>query len=319
MAETILVTGGTGFLGSYVSKELVDEGHEVIAFDRSTEDYTLRKLGVSDDISIHQGDVTDINDILLALKESGATRIIHLAAILTTTARDYPRSALNVNIGGTNNVFEAGRILSDQIERIAWSSSGAIYAPPEDYDSFPVDEDALVWPETLYGATKEYNEHQARIYKERFGLSLVGLRPTVAYGPYRLPTESGFLIDLLRKPALGQEFEVNFGDQTLDWQHAADIAEGFRKAVFAPNNNLTKLSYNIRGEIATINEVVGLLSEIIPNTNIRVSDQGALPWTHDLDISAAETDLDYEITYDLRSGLRSYVEATRKEEGLDPI
>ncbi|MFT4933199.1 MAG: UDP-glucose 4-epimerase, partial [Natronomonas sp.] len=273
MTETVLVTGGTGFLGSYVAEELVAEGHDVVAYDLSTDDRILSKLGIAEDVAIRRGDVSEATDVIRAVRETGATRVIHLAALLTNAARDNPRTALDVNVVGTNNVLEAARVLDDQIERVAWASSAAVYATPDNYE-MPVDEDDLVYPETLYGATKEYNEHQTRVYHEEYGVSHVGLRPTVAYGPYRETGGSAFLANIVEKPALGESFSVEYGDQAIDWQHARDIAQAFRLAAFAPEADLGQRVYNVRGELATIREAVETVRTILPDADLTVSGEG---------------------------------------------
>jgi UDP-glucose 4-epimerase len=319
MAANVLVTGGTGFLGSYIVDDLVDEGHDVVAYDLSTDDHILSKLGVADDVEIRRGDVSEPMDVVRAIEETGTTHVVHLAALLTNTARDNPRAALDVNLQGTNNVFEAARILDDQVERVAWASSAAVYAPSPNYDSEYVDEDELVYPDTLYGATKEYNEHQARVYHEDYGLSHVGLRPTVAYGPYRETGGSAFLANVVEKPALGEPFAVEYGDQVIDWQHARDIAQAFRRAAFTPDSELSQRIYNVRGELATIREAAETVRKIIPDADLEVSDEGELPWTQNLDMTAAQEDLGYTVEYDLEAGFRSYIGTLREEHGLEPI
>ena len=318
MAETVLVTGGTGFLGSYVASDLLAEGHDVVAYDLSTDDPILSKLGVAGDVTVRRGDVSEATDVIRAVRETGATRVVHLAALLTNAARDDPRSALGVNVVGTNNVLEAARVLDDQVQRVAWASSAAVYAPPHNYE-LPADENDLVYPDTLYGATKEYNEHQARVYGEDYGVSHVGLRPTVAYGPYRETGGSAFLANVVEKPALGESFSVEYGDQAIDWQHARDIAQAFRKAAFADEADLTQRVYNVRGELATVREAAETVRSILPEADIEVSDEGQLPWTQHLDVTAARADLGYELEYDLETGFRSYINTLREEHGLEPV
>jgi len=314
-----LVTGGTGFIGSYVAADLVAAGHDVVAYDLSTDTRILEELGVADDVEVRRGDVSDPTDVVRAVRETGTERIVHLAALLTNSARDNPRSALTVNVEGTNNVFEAARTLDDQVERVAWASSAAVYAPPHNYDDGWVTEDDLVYPDTLYGATKEYNEHQARVYAEDYDLSLVALRPTVAYGPYRETGGSAFLANIVEKPALGEPFSVEYGDQVIDWQHVEDIAQAFRLAAETPDEELSKRVYNVRGQVATIREAVETMREIVPDADLSVSDEGELPWTQKLEMTAAKEDLGYDPEYDLESGFRKYINVLREENGLDPL
>lgn len=321
MSETVFVTGGTGFIGSYVAADLLDHGHDVVAYDLNTDPRILEKLEIADDVDIVRGDVTDPTDVTRAVKESGATRIIHLAALLTTTAEENPRAALKVNIEGTSNVFEAATTV-DSVERVAWASSAAIFAPPTNYDDgsdWWVTEDDLVKPDTLYGATKEYNEHQARVYREAHGLDDVALRPTVAYGPYRETGGSAFLANIVEKPALGESFSVEYGDQEIDWQHVRDIAQAFRLAAFADEADLTKRVYNVRGELASIRDAAEVVKEILPEADLTVSDEGELPWTQRLDMSAAQADLGYDPEYDLSRGFRDYINVLREEAGMDPV
>jgi nucleoside-diphosphate-sugar epimerase len=318
-SATVLVTGGTGFIGSYVAADLLDHGHDVVAYDLSTDTRILEKVGVADEVEIRRGDVTDPTDVARAVRETGATRLIHLAALLTTAAEANPRAATEVNIEGTNNVFEAARLLPEQVERVAWASSAAAYAPPTEYGDRFVTEDDLVSPDTLYGATKEYNEHQARVYREEFGVSDVALRPTVAYGPYRETGGSAFLANIVEKPALGEPFSVEYGDQVIDWQHVRDIAQAFRLAAFTPDAELTQRVYNVRGELATIREAAEVVKRIVPDADLTVSDDGQLPWTQRLDMTKAQDDLGYAPAYDLERGFRDYIDVLREEHGLDPI
>jgi nucleoside-diphosphate-sugar epimerase len=322
MSDTVLVTGGTGFIGSYACEDLVEAGHDVVAYDLSTDTGILEKLGVAGDVTVRRGDLADPTDVVRAVRETGASRIVHLAALLTNTARDNPRAAMEVNVGGTNNVFEAARTLDDQVDRVAWASSAAVFAPPHHYadsEDWWVTEDDLVYPDTLYGATKEYNEHQARVYHEDYGLDHVALRPTVAYGPYRETGGSAFLANIVEKPALGESFSVEYGDQEIDWQHVRDIAQAFRKAAFADESDLGQRVYNVRGELATIREAVETMRGIVPDADLDVSDDGELPWTQRLDMTAAQADLGYDPEYDLEAGFRQYVDVLREEHGLDPV
>lgn len=317
--DTVLITGGTGFIGSYTAADLVEAGYDVIAFDYDTDQTILEKLDVADAVEVVRGDITDPTAIVRTIRETDARYVVHLAALLTTTARENPKAAVQVNVEGTTNVFEAARALSDQVERVAWASSAAVYAPPANYDDGWVTETDLVFPDTLYGASKVYNEVQADVYIADYDLDLVGLRPTVAYGPYRETGGSAFLANIIEKPALGEPFSVEYGDQVIDWQYVKDIARSFTLAMETPASDRSQDVYNVRGELATIREAAETVERLVPGADLTVSDEGDLPWTQRLDMTAATRDLGYEPAYDLETGIREYIDVLRGEHGLDPL
>ena len=317
--ETVFLTGGTGFIGSYTAAELVDHGYDVVCFDHSDDTRILEKLGVADEVEVIRGDVVDAMGMVRVLRESDASYIVHLAALLTTSARANPAAAVKVNIEGTTNIFEAARALDNQIERVAWASSAAVYAPPANYDHGWVTEADLVYPDTLYGGSKVYNEIQAKVYEEDYDLDHVGLRPTVAYGPYRETGGSAFLANIIEKPALGEPFSVEYGDQVIDWQYVKDIATSFRLAMETPAASRNRSIYNVRGSLATVREAAETVSELIPDADLEVSDAGELPWTQRLDMTAAKEELGYTPAYDLKSGFREYIGVLRDEAGLEPL
>jgi nucleoside-diphosphate-sugar epimerase len=111
--ETVLVTGGTGFIGSYLAQALLDDDYEVVAFDATVDDALLERLDVADETRVVQGDVTDMAALARTVREPDATRIIHLAALLTDDVRTDTLVATQVNAVGTNNILEAARLFPD--------------------------------------------------------------------------------------------------------------------------------------------------------------------------------------------------------------
>ncbi len=251
------------------------------------------------------------------MRETGATHIVHLAALLTTTARENPRAALDVNVQGTNNVFEAARALPEQVERVAWASSAAVYAPPANYGGDFVTESDLVYPDTLYGATKEYNEHQARVYYEDFGVSHVALRPTVAYGPYRETGGSAFLANIVEKPALGEPFSVDYGDQVIDWQHAATSRRRSarrRSRRRRPQPARLQRPRRPRDDPRGRERVRGSSRTPTSRSPTRANSRGRRT-RHDRRRNRPRL----RPEYDLESGFRDYINVLRKEHGLEPV
>lgn len=314
--EKTLITGGTGFIGSFLAKDLVDDGHEVVLFDKYPTNHFIEKLDIAEEVDIRRGDVVQLRDIIDVVKETNPSRIIHLAALLTDGLEDDPRLGTRINIIGFNNILETADIL-DHIERVVWASSTTVYAPADNY-SEPVNESDLVYPDTLYGGTKVYNEIMAEEYDDD-NLTVVGIRPSLTYGPYRQTGGSTFLTDIIEKAALGESYSVDYGDQVVNWHYIKDAVQAFRKAAFIPDGSINQTKYNTGGEAATVGELANMVKEIIPDSDIDVSNEGELPWMQEIDISNARKDLDYDPEYDLKSGVEEYIQIVRKENDLSPI
>ncbi|MFB6134313.1 MAG: NAD-dependent epimerase/dehydratase family protein, partial [Halanaeroarchaeum sp.] len=171
----------------------------------------------------------------------------------------------------------------------------------------------------LYGAAKEYNEHQADIYRENYDLSLVGIRPTLVYGPYRKSGSASAYTRVIEGPARGEAVTVGPDDHVLDWQHVEDAAQAFYAATVAQESALSHAVYNACGERATLGAVADLVREYLPNADITLTNDDTVPWNHYMTMDAARRDLGYEPTYDLRRGVKSYIDVVRREAGLDPI
>ncbi|MFD1687253.1 NAD-dependent epimerase/dehydratase family protein [Halobellus litoreus] len=317
--RTILITGGTGFIGAYTAAEAVSNGDSVVAFDISADSRIFEKLGIADQVEIIEGDITETTSVFEAVKETSATHIIHLAAFLTNRSNQYPRKSIDINIKGTNTVFEAARVFDTQIERVVWASSSAVYAPQHRYDDPDVDEDDLVYPATLYGAAKEYNEHQADIYRENYDLSLIGLRPTLVYGPYRESGSASAYAQVIEGPARENAVEVGPSDFVFDWQYAADAGAAFYGATLTPESELSYSVYNICGERATLAEVADVVHKYLPDADITLTDEGDAVWNHHMKMNAAKEELGYDPEYGLERGVKAYIDVVRENAGLDPV
>lgn len=314
--EKVLITGGTGFIGSFLAKNLIEEGCEVTLYDISPSSKFLEKLEIQDQVNVRRGDVTSLKDTIKTVQEIGSNRIIHLAALLTDGIENDPRLGTKVNILGFNNILEAADIIED-VQRIVWTSSTTVYASSNHYTE-PVNENDLVYPETLYGGTKIYNEIMAKEYADS-NFTTVGIRPSLTYGPYRKTGGSTILTDIIQKAALGQSYSVGYGDQIVNWHYIKDVVQALRKATFVPSDNLSQGTYNTGGEAATVRDLADTVTDIIPDAEIDVSDQGELPWMQEIDMTSARNDLDYNPKYDLRAGVEEYIRVIRQDNNLPPV
>ena len=123
MSETVLITGGSGFMGIQLAKDLLAEGHRIVIFDLKPPD-SLAAAGGS--ISFVRGDITDFSQVLNAVRDFRPEVIFHLAAILSVPSEDNPWASISVNGLGTYHILEAARLFdSGSDSRDHFGSCGA--------------------------------------------------------------------------------------------------------------------------------------------------------------------------------------------------
>ena len=260
MSETTLVTGADGCIGAWVVRALLERGDEPVVFDRSLAGARLALLVPPERLEglrRVEGDVCDLAALRRALEESGARKLIHLAALQVPFCReDPPRGAL-VNVVGTVNVLQAASDLG--LERVVYASSGAVYGPCEDGRAVP-EADARE-PRTHYGVYKRANEESARVFHAERGLSSVGLRPLTVYGVGRDQGLTSDLTRAMKAAALGREFTIRFGGAT-DVLYAADAAQAFLDcADRAPEGAHV---FNLHGDSIEVRRFVELVEAELP-------------------------------------------------------
>ena len=315
MAESVLITGGTGFVGSHLAASLVRDGHEVVTVDERPRTTLLDRLDVAADVTIERGDVTDFAALARVVEKTDATRLVHLAAPLSSDGTNHI-TATQVYTGGPNNVLEAARVFDEQVDRVVLASSETVYGPGSEYD-LPVSEDALLDPDTTYSAGKRYAECLGRTYRQEYGISAVSLRPTGVFGPgANRPIE---FASLFEKPPLGETAEVRGGETKVSWLYVKDAADAFQRATLATLNSLTHHVYNVRGEVTTVAAAAERATELFEG-GVDVTDESDLDWSaQELSLSRSQSDLGYRVGYDLESTLLAYGNEIRREAGLDPV
>ena len=302
----ILVTGGTGFIGSYLVKELARQGQDVVVYDLSPNIDLIRE--VADRVKVARGDILDPVELLRTVKSYGVDDIFHLAYLLIADSREKPSLALRVNCEGVNNIFEVARIAD--IRKVVWASSVGVYGSAKYYTG-PVNEDTSTKPTTVYGACKVLNEFMGRYYFETYGLDNIALRPTIVYGAGRRRGGFTFANDLIEYPALGKPIKVPFGDQEIDWQYVKDVVKAFILA-YRTKNPKHRI-FNVGGEVHTIREVADYVRKFIPNAIIEV-ESGELGWVSQYDTTRARIELGYEPSYTLEKGIEDQINIIRTME-----
>lgn len=283
--ERFLVTGAMGCIGAWVVYNLVREGVPTAVFDLSDNPRRLRLLMSGEEISAVSfigGDITDPDAVTDALAESGATHVIHLAALQVPFCRADPVLGARVNVVGTVNVFEAVRQAGDQVRGLVYASSVAALGPDGFYPQKPVADDVTLRPDTLYGVYKQANEHTARVYWQDWQVGSVGLRPHVVYGPGRDQGLTSDLAKAILAAAAGRPFHVKFSGPVA-LQYADDVAQIFIAAARAEHRGAAVC--NLRQDVVDVADFVQVLQAEASGARITQEMNRPLPFPADLDDS----------------------------------
>ncbi|MGL6073227.1 MAG: NAD-dependent epimerase/dehydratase family protein [Fimbriiglobus sp.] len=308
-----LITGGYGFIGAWIAKNLLAEGAEVFAYDLREDPRRLRLILTEAEtakVRFVPGDVTDLATLTAALKNHGITHIIHLAGLQVPTCRVDPILGAKVNVLGTLAVFEAAKAVGTQVQRIVYASSAAVFGSPDKYASGSLSDDANLIPSTQYGIFKICNEGNARIYYQDHGISSVGLRPWTVYGPGRDLGMTSEPTKAIKACLLGRKYDISFGGHT-DFQYVNDTARAFILSATRPYSG--SKSYNLRGEVVTLKQFHAALCEVLPEAkHLVTTGQTQIAIAYDLSDDGITRDLGAMPKTSLVDGIRDTVAIFRQ-------
>ena len=314
---TYLVTGGTGFIGSYVCRDLVHLGERVVAYDLLPSRDILGKILTKkqeSELTIEQGDISDFDGLGRVVQKHKVDRIIHLASMLHPASNENPVLAEKVNTLGTANVFECARLLG--VIKIVWASSMVVFGPPYMYPQEYLPNDAPHAPPHVYGATKSHCEFLANHYRKTWEIDHIGLRFTIVYGPGRVRGATAFIQKLMIEPALGRSVTLPYGDGEIDWQFVEDIAA---LTVKCSQIGKTRTSiFNTKFDVRSIREAASYVKSIIPDADITLL-PGTLGLSCKLDDSLLQSEIGFTPQYPMERGILETMNFVRRQAGLPPL
>src|SRR5256885_15070063 len=254
----ILVVGGAGYIGSVCAELLLDEGHAVTVFDNLSEGH---RRALDPRAEFVEGDLQDRQSIEKALAKHRPDAVMHFAAsALVGESMQNPSKYFRNNISNGLNLLDA--MLAMRVERIVFSSTCAIFGPPE---RVPSDETTPARPINPYGESKLAFEKILRWYGEIHGLKFVSLRYFNAAGAsakfgedHRVETH---LIPKVLKVALGEkpnveifgtDYETSDGTCVRDYIHILDLARAHILALGAAKSDFYNLGTGGGGRVREV-------------------------------------------------------------------
>lgn len=255
-----VVTGGCGFIGSHVVRELLKQGHEITVIDNLE---TGKRENIPDTVAFIQADIRNYEEIAKHIQEDDV--IFHLAALTSVPGSiENPLAYHETNIRGTYNILEAAR--SKNAKGVIFSSSAAVYGNKEGM----VDENTPPCPMSPYGLQKLMGEALAKMYSELFSLPTVALRYFNVYGKGNheegsyAPVTARFLKTTREGKLLPI---VGDGTQTRDFVHVEDVARAnvlAIKFIEEKKNDVFNICSGIGTSVISIAETIGGEKEFLP-------------------------------------------------------
>ncbi|MFC4448385.1 NAD-dependent epimerase/dehydratase family protein [Halorussus aquaticus] len=297
--QTVLITGGAGFVGSHLAEALVEDNEVRVLDDLSGG----AREHVPEGAQLAEGDICDHETVAEAM--DGTDLVFHEAALVSVEESvENPTESNRVNAAATVNLLERAR---EEDARVVLASSAAVYGHPE---SVPVSEGDSKDPTSPYGIDKLSLDHYARRYHDLYGLETVALRYFNIYGPRQNPEYSAVVNVFFRQAADGGPLTIEGdGQQTRDFVHVSDVVQA----------NLLAATTDRVGEAFNVGTGRSVTVEELAETVVEVTDSDA-EITHveprpgdirhsEADVSKARTELGYEPSVSLEAGLRALAES----------
>jgi UDP-glucose 4-epimerase len=233
--KRVLVTGGAGFIGTTLARELVDR-NEIVAVDNLHRDaLSQTELADHPNFTLEQGDVLDA-DLIRELAQ-GATHIVHCAGIAgVDTVLQSPVRTMRVNVIGTYNVLEAGLATADTLERLVDFSTSEVFGS----QAFRVAETSATVTGSVgearwtYAVSKLAGEHMSHAYHAELGLPTTSVRPFNVFGPGQIG--GGAIRAFIEAALAGEDLTIHGdGSQIRAWCYVEDMVSGTLLALEHPN------------------------------------------------------------------------------------
>lgn len=329
----VLVTGGAGFIGSEVVRQLVHEQHEVINLDKLTYAGNLESLNsVRDNKSYQfvQADICNVDLINTILSDLKPDKIMHLAAEShVDRSIEGPRAFIDTNVIGTYSMLDAAKRYWESLKgskhedfRFLHISTDEVYGSLGPTGLFT--EETKYEPNSPYSASKAASDHLVRAWHHTYHLPVVTTNCSNNYGPFHFPEK---LIPLMIINALqGKALPVyGNGQNVRDWLYVGDHARALRHVL---DKGRIGETYNVGGmteqtNLDVVKRLTAILDELVPQSSYRpheslikfVEDRKGHDFRYAIDCSKITQELGWKPIESFETGLRKTVKWYLENEG----
>ena len=323
MADTVMVIGGSGFIGSHLLKHLVQRGHRAINYDIRPWSGELAWMiePVRGGIVYEQGGVESWPRLCAAIKDHQVSRIVHAAAPVNLAHLSHePKVAFDVIAQGTVNVLEAVRLLD--VERLVFLSSIGVL-PTIQYEPIDANHPTVMASEgpgaAAYGAGKLASEAFCWAYRHAFDLDFVTIRPSAVYGfGSRNPI---YIKPMVEESLKGRAVHFSSGREfPRDYTHVEDVVGVILAALDVPRERLEhRVFYAATGRpLVTTGELAEMIKKMVPSADIEIesglsyADKLEIRYRGLTDMGPVKEQLGYELKYPrLHDGLAEFIASYR--------
>ena len=271
---SILITGGTGWVGTGLAHRLVERGEDLILFDIAPQ--MERVADIKNNLKVVQGDQTVWPEVLNVVKENNVEGVFHLGTLHSSPL--HPWAVYEGNVAGIMHVLEAARLFG--VKRVVFTSSMMTYGlgiPTE-----TITDETLQRPASEYGVTKLYGELIGRFYRKTFDLDFRCMRYPNIFGPsVRISKKLQYIAWMIQSAALGRPAECPVSEDTkLPVLYYEDAMRATQMLYDAPKEQIKTVCYNVVGVFPslTAKEVELAIKKFIPEAKFTYKPD---PWVMD--------------------------------------
>jgi nucleoside-diphosphate-sugar epimerase len=320
MTDTVLIIGGSGFIGSQLCQYFVDDGFKTYSLDMNIQYFfpltpknifnmNYRHSTLLNGVVFLRGSSLDVNDLRRTILDVRPDYVINLGALpLAQKAVHNSEEAFDSILASTKNILEVLRDV-DFVKNYVHISSSMVYG---DFETIPVKVDAKKSPIEIYGSMKLASEFIVKGYAQRHKIPYSIIRPSAVYGP--TDNNRRVLQIFIENAMEGKKIIANNPSKNMmDFTFIEDIASGIKSV--ALSHKAIGQEFNVtRGEGRSLSKAMDIIKSYFPNAEFHINEdiESIYPKRGSLDITKTHNLTGYTPKYSLEAGIEKYISFIRK-------